>query len=149
MVPNLVGEIRFQNRMIPVYNDLDKPLFKATDIADMLNYSDNAWKLLSLCEEDEKLKLPMVVAGQTRTVSFVTECGLYSILAQSRMPLARKWRRVVHKELIRMRNQKGLNVSEQFEEWDHAADALFYDEETGQLMMSVTVPGGDVEQIPV
>lgn len=31
---------------------------------------------------------------------------------------------------------------------DHFLDDLFYDEETGQLMQSVTVQGGDVEQIP-
>lgn len=42
-----------------------------------------------MCEEDEKLKLPLVVAGQRRSVNFVTENGLYNILAQSRMEIAR------------------------------------------------------------
>ena len=40
------------------------------------------------------------------------------------------------------------NIAEQFEEWDHAMDNIYFDEETGQLMQSVTVPGGDVIQIP-
>lgn len=59
-----------------------------------------------MCEEDEKLKLPLVVAGQRRSVNFVTENGLYNILAQSRMEIARSWRRVVHDELINMRKER-------------------------------------------
>lgn len=77
--------------------------------------------MLEMCEEDEKLKLPLVVAGQRRSVNFVTENGLYNILAQSRMEIARSWRRVVHDELINMRKEKGRNIAEQFEEWDHAS----------------------------
>ena len=110
--------------------------------------SGNEWRMLEMCEEDEKLKLPLVVAGQRRSVNFVTENGLYNILAQSRMEIARSWRRVVHDELINMRKEKGRNIAEQFEEWDRAMDNIYFDEETGQLMQSVTVPGGDVIQIP-
>ena len=54
---------------------------------------------------------------------------------------------MVHDELINMRKEKGRNIAEQFEEWDHAMDNIYFDEETGQLMQSVTVPGGDVIQI--
>ena len=43
---------------------------------------------------------------------------------------------------------KGRNIAEQFEEWNHALDNIYFDEETGKLMQSVTVQGGDVEQIP-
>ena len=88
------------------------------------------------------------VAGQRRSVNFVTENGLYNILSQSRMEIARAWRRIVHDELINMRRTKGRNIAEQFEEWDHALDNIYFDEETGKLMQSVTVQGGDVEQIP-
>ena len=101
-----------------------------------------------MCEQDEKLNLPMVVAGQRRPVAFVTETGLYNILSQSRKPIARKWRRVIHNELIRMRKEKDMTVVDQFEEWNHLLDSIYWDEETGMLMQSVTVPGGDVEQIP-
>lgn len=122
---------------------------KAKDISHAIGYSSgNEWRMLEMCEEDEKLKLPLVVAGQRRSVNFVTENGLYNILAQSRMEIARSWRRVVHDELINMRKEKGRNIAEQFEEWDHAMDNIYFDEETGQLMQSVTVPGGDVIQIP-
>ena len=101
-----------------------------------------------MVETDEKLILPMVVAGQSRSVSFVTESGLYNILAQSRKPLARKWRRLISDELINLRKQRNYNVLEQFQEWDHKLDDIYFDEETGMMMQSVTLPGGDVDQIP-
>jgi prophage antirepressor-like protein len=145
----VVGTIKFDKRLLNVYVDLDNPIFRAADIADMIDYSDgNSWKMLQMCEEDEKLLLPLVVAGQTRQVAFVTETGLYNILAQSRKPIARKWRRVIHNELIRMRKEKNQNVVEQFGEWDKMLDNVYWDEERGMLMMSVTVAGGDVEQVP-
>ena len=144
-----VGSIAFDNRQLAVYDSLDDPIFRASDVAEMIDYSDgNTWKMLEMCEEDEKLVLPLVVAGQRRSVSFVTENGLYNILSQSRKPIARKWRRVVHNELIRMRKERKMNVSEQFEEWDHLLDDIYWDEEKQCLMQSVTVQGGDVEQVP-
>lgn len=145
----IVGSIRFKNYTLPVYGDLDEPLFKAADVAEMLDYgSNNVWNLTSICEEDEKLILPAMVGGQRRKVTFLTETGLYNTLAQSRKPIARAWRRVIHEDLIALRRSKGMNISEQFEEWDHRADAIYFDEETGMLMRSVTMPGGDVEQVP-
>ena len=146
---NIVGTITFDDRTLNVYQSLDEPVFRASDIATMIGYSEgNTFKLLELCEKDEKLKLPMVVAGQTRYVSFVTELGLYNILAQSRKLTARKWRRVVHAELVRMRREKGMTVVDQFDEWDDLLDTVYWDEEKKMLMQSVTVQGGDVEQIP-
>lgn len=146
---NIVGIIKFDNKILSVYSDLDNPLFKASDVASMIDYSDgNTWKMLEMCEHDEKLNLPMVVAGQRRNVSFVTENGLYNILSQSRKPIARKWRRVIHNELIEIRRSRDMTVVDQFDEWDHALDDIYFDEETGMLMQSVTVQGGDVIQVP-
>ena len=145
----IVGEVRFQTKVIPVYGDLDKPLFRAQDVADLVDYGEgNVWNLVRLCEADEHLKLSMIVGGQYRQVTFVTETGLYNILAQSRKPLARAWRRVVHEELIAMRRAQNKNVAEKFMEWAEAADNIYFDEERGCLMRSVTVAGGDVEQVP-
>lgn len=145
----IVGKIQFKNHALPVYRNLDSPLFKAADVADLIEYGgNNVWNLTHICEEDERLILPVVVAGQRRQVTFITESGLYNVLAQSRKPLARAWRRVIAEELIALRRSRGKNIAEQFEDWDHQADAIYFDEETGLLMRSVTVPGGDVEQIP-
>lgn len=144
-----VGEINFDGKKLDVYMSLDNPLFKAADIATMIEYSSgNSWKMLEMCEQDEKLNLLMVVAGQRRSISFVTETGLYNILSQSRKPIARKWRRIIHDELIALRRSRGKNVVEQFDDWNELLDTLYYDEETDMLMQSVTVQGGDVEQVP-
>ena len=145
----VVGTIKFDNKLLNVYSSLDEPIFRASDVASMIEYSEgNTWKLLELCEHDEKLNLPMVVAGQRRNISFVTERGLYNILAQSRKPIARKWRRVVHDQLIEMRRSQGRDILQQFDEWDRLLDDLYFDEETGILMQSVTIQGGDVIQVP-
>lgn len=146
---NVVGTIAFDNRLLNVYGSLDNPIFRASDVANMIDYSDgNTWKMMQMCEEDEKLNLPMVVAGQTRQVAFITELGLYNILSQSRKLIARKWRRVVHTQLVAMRKEKGMTVVDQFDEWDDLLDTVYWDEGLGMLMQSVTVQGGDVEQIP-
>ena len=148
-IVKVVGTIKLGGQELNVYSSLDEPVFKASDIANMLDYSaGNVWNLLGMCEEDEKLLLSMIVTGQRRQVSFVTERGLYNILEQSRKPLARKWRRVINDELIALRKARNLNILERFEEWGHELDNLYFDEETGMIMESVTVEGGDVEQVP-
>ena len=146
----IVGTIKFMDHSLSVYSSLDEPLFRASDIATAIEYSDgNVWKMLEMCEADEKLNLPLVVAGQRRSVSIITETGLYNVLSQSRKPIARAWRRIVHEELIQLRKTRGMNIAQQFEDWDRQADNIYFDEETGMLMQSVTVAGGDVEQIPL
>lgn len=146
---NVVGTLSFDKRLLDVYSSVNSPLFRASDVASMIDYSDgNTWKMLEMCEADEKLNLPMVVAGQKRTVSFITENGLYNVLSQSRKPIARKWRRIVHDELIRLRKSRNMDVIAQFGEWDHELDTIYIDDETGILMQSVTIQGGDVIQIP-
>ena len=148
-IVKVVGTIKLGGQELEVYSSLDEPVFKAADIATMLDYSaGNVWNLLGMCEEDEKLTLTMIVAGQRRQVSFVNERGLYNILEQSRKPLARKWRRVINNELIALRKARNLNILDRFEEWGHELDNIYFDEETGMIMESVTVAGGDVEQVP-
>ena len=144
-----VGNIKFDNRLLDVYSSLDQPLFKASDIANILDYGiGNTWNMLELCEADEKLKLPVLVSGQRRQTNFVTERGLYNILEQSRKPTARKWRRIINDELINLRRARNYNIVQQFEKWDHELDNIYFDEDTGMIMQSVTVQGGDVEQVP-
>lgn len=149
MMIEVVGAIYFGNKKLDVYSSLDEPLFKAKDIADMIEYSSgNVSKMLEVCEHDETLNLPVVVSGQRRKTRFVTETGLYNILSQSRKPLARRWRRIIHDELINLRFSREKNIVEQFEDWDHELDNIFFDEETNMLMQSVMTQDGDVETVP-
>lgn len=87
MEVKIVGEIKFKTCTLPVYRDLDEPLFKAGDVAELMDYGpNNIWNLTNLCEEDERLVLSSEVAGQHRRVTFLTESGLYNVLAQGRKP---------------------------------------------------------------
>jgi prophage antirepressor-like protein len=147
----IVGQVRLGTKSLNVYSSVDEPIFMAVEVAEALEYSDlnNVSKMLYVLEDDEKLPLPAVRGGQTRKVIFITELGLYNLLAQSRMPVARSWRRVVHEQLIKMRKDKQNDIIQQFEEWSEEMSNIYFDEETGNLMKSVTLSGGDVEQVPV
>lgn len=143
-----VGTVRIGNYILNVYGDLNEPLFMASEIGVLIEYSaGNTYRLTQFCEDDEVLLLQTVVAGQRRRVTFVNELGLYNILEQSRMPVARKWRRVINEQIRSMRLAKRLNITQQFDEWNEAMDDIYFDEETGKLMRSVTVAGGDVIQV--
>ena len=94
-------------------------------------------------------------ARKTQDMLAVNEIGIYEALFASRRLEARKFRRWSATVLQKLRNQVGLEQYEVMrmtdadiqEDIDHILDTLFYDEETGKLMQSVTVAGGDVEQV--
>lgn len=169
----IVGKIMFDGHTLDVYDSLDEPYFLAVEVAKLIDYSNGKTNhMLELVEEDEKLLIntssglnrqqrraaarESKVSGIDRSTNhtgqggnphkwFVTELGLYNILSQSRKPIARKWRRVVHSNLIILRKQRQLTIEGQFDEWDAIADDLFIDPDTGILMEFRTVQGGDVE----
>lgn len=145
----IVGQIKFDGYILDVYNDLDVPFFLAVEVAKLIDYSaGNTAEMLRVLEPDEHLLVTLQRSGQRRQVRMISEIGLYNVLSQSRKPIARKWRRIVHSNLVMMRRNNRLTIDGQFEEWDAMLDDLYIDPETGILMQSVTVRGGDVEQIP-
>ena len=93
--------------------------------------------------------------NKTRWMIAVNEVGIYEALFASRRLEARKFRRWSATVLQKLRKQAGLEQYEVMrmtepeiqEDINHILDTLFYDEETGKLMQSVTVQGGDVEQV--
>ena len=150
---NKIGVIDFNNQVLDIYGTVDRPCFIAADVAKIMEYSNgNTQEMLNLVEEDEKflsMVKPLTKRGGNKKESwFVTELGLYNVLSQSRKPTARLWRRVVHQQLINIRKARGLKIEDQFDEWDSILDTIYIDEKTGVLMQSVTVAGGDVEQVP-
>ena len=145
---DIVGQIKFDDSVLDVYDSLDSPYFLAVEVAKLIDYSGgNTGQMIELIEADEHLTLTLNRSGQNRKVYMITELGLYSILSQSRKPIARKWRRIVHSNLILLRKQNKLDIEGQFDEWGSLAEDLFIDPETGILMEIRTVRGGDVEVI--
>lgn len=89
----------------------------------------------------------------TRSMLAVNEYGIYEALFASRRLEARKFRRWASTVMKKLRREVGLEGYEVMrmtepeiqEDIDRILDTLFYDEETGKLMQSITVPGGDVD----
>ena len=85
----------------------------------------------------------------------VNEIGIYEALFASRRLEARKFRRWSASVMQKLRRNVGLEGFEVMrmtesdiqEQIDDILDTLFYDEKTGKLMQSVTVQGGDVDQV--
>ena len=96
------------------------------------------------------------VDSQTFWMLAVNEIGIYEALFASRRLEARKFRRWSASVMQKLRSKVGLQQYEAMkmtdpdiqDSIDNILDTLFWDEETGRLMQSVTVQGGDVEQIP-
>ena len=86
----------------------------------------------------------------------VNEVGIYEALYASRRLEARKFRRWSATVMQKLRKNVGLEGYEVMrmtdkdiqDRIDDILDTLYYDEETGILMQSITVAGGDVDQVP-
>lgn len=95
-------------------------------------------------------------ARKTQDMLAVNEIGIYEALFASRRLEARKFRRWSAEVMKKLRSKVGLAGYEVMkmtepdtqDKIDWILDSLYYDEETGLVMKSVTVPGGDVDQIP-
>lgn len=94
--------------------------------------------------------------NKTRWMLAVNELGIYEALFASRRLEARKFRMWAGTVMQKLRSRVGLQQYEVMrmteaeiqDEIDDILDTLFWDEEKGCLMQSVTVLGGDVDQVP-
>lgn len=94
--------------------------------------------------------------NKTRWMLAVNELGIYEALFASRKLEARKFRMWAGTVMKKLRTRVGLEGYEVMrmtekdiqDDIDNVLDTLFYDDEKKMIMQSVTVQGGDVEQIP-
>lgn len=94
--------------------------------------------------------------NKTRWMIAINEIGIYEALFASRKLEARKFRRWSASVIQKLRSRVGLEQYEVMrltepeiqDDIDHMLDDIFWDDERGMLMESVTVPGGDVIQVP-
>lgn len=94
--------------------------------------------------------------NKTRWMLAVNELGIYEALFASRRLEARKFRTWAGTVMQKLRSKVGLQQYEVMrmtetdiqDEIDHLLDSIYWDEERKCVMQSVTVQGGDVEQIP-
>ena len=94
--------------------------------------------------------------NKTRQMLAVNEIGIYEALFASRKLEARKFRMWVGDVMRKLRKSVGLEGYEVMRmtepeiqaEIDCVLDTLYWDDERKCVMQSVTVQGGDVEQVP-
>lgn len=94
--------------------------------------------------------------NKTRQMLAVNEIGIYEALFASRRLEARKFRRWSATVMKKLRSSVGLAGYEVMrmtdkdiqDDIDHILDTLYWDDEKKMLMRSVTIQGGDVEQVP-
>ena len=99
-----VETVRILNNDFNMYGTIDKPIFLAQDIAEMIEYSlDKVDQMLTNVDDDEKLTDTIYRSGQKREMWFLTENGLYELLMQSRKPLAKAFKAEIKKLLHQMR----------------------------------------------
>lgn len=95
-------------------------------------------------------------ARHTQDMLAVNEFGIYEALFASRRLEARKFRQWTFEVLKKLRRNVGLQGFEVLrmtdqdiqDEIDFILDSIYWDEEHKCLMRSVTVAGGDTDQIP-
>ena len=93
---------------------------------------------------------------KTHDMLAINEQGIYEALFASRKLEARKFRRWAGNVMVKLRKSVGLEGYEVMrmtepeiqEEIDRILDSLYWDEERGCIMQSITVAGGDTDQIP-
>lgn len=93
--------------------------------------------------------------NKTRSMLAVNELGIYETLFASRRLEAQKFRRWSFEVMRKLRKKVGLEGYQVMrmtdkdiqDEIDHILDTIYWNEEQKCVMQSITVPGGDVEQV--
>lgn len=89
-----------------VYGTPEYPLFKANEVASIIEHS-TITRMLELVDEDEKGVYQLSTPGGNQRVWFLTEGGLYEVLMQSRKPIAKQFKKGVKQILHEVRTTGG------------------------------------------
>lgn len=124
-------------------------------LVDIFNHSSNGVRSDSTPVET-RLNTRRPGENKTRWMLAVNEAGIYQALFASRKLEARKFQLWTFDVLKKLRSHVGLQQYEVMrmtepDIQDQIAwilDSLYWDEERKCIMQSVTVQGGDVEQVP-
>ena len=115
----VIKEQEVLKKKFKMYGTFDEPLFLAKDVAEWIEYSDrNTSHMCSTVDKDEIKKIfcnivertngtkPVELTGSANRI-FLTEDGLYEVLMQSRMPIAKEFKKEVKKILKTIRQTGG------------------------------------------
>lgn len=101
---SILQQTELFGQQFSVYGTPETPLFKARDIAEILQIK-NARDMVSRVDAEELRKLNL--RSQAGETWFLTEDGLYEVLMQSRKPIAKQFKKGVKTILKEIRNNGG------------------------------------------
>ena len=101
-VLTVIQETEILGKNIKVYNNIETPLFLASDVAEWIEHSQTS-KMVKSVDDDEKLMGTLFLSGQNRDTWFLTEDGLYEVCMQSRKPIAKKMKKEIKQYLKSIR----------------------------------------------
>ena len=89
-----------------MYGTPENPLFRAKEVADIIEHP-NVTVMLNLVDEEEKGVKQLLTPGGNQKVTVLTEDGLYEVLMQSRKPIAKQFKKGVKQILHEVRTTGG------------------------------------------
>lgn len=101
-------------RLTTIIQENGAPLFIAKEVCEHLEISDTSMATRNL-DEDEKLIQTLLVSGQNRRLTLITESGLYSLVIRSNKPEAKNFKKWITSEVLpSIRINGAYSVNEQF-----------------------------------
>lgn len=98
----------FENQTVRIIRDeKDEPWFVAKDICDCLELTNSRQAIRSLNKED-LASFQVTAGGQSRSMSFVNEAGLYCLIFRSRKEVARRFKNWVTREVLPSIRKHGI-----------------------------------------
>ena len=120
---------------IVIKGTYEKPLFRANDIATVLEIS-NIRTSINDFNESEKVVHSMDTLGGQQSVTFLTAKGLYKILFKSRKPIAEKFQNWVCEVIEEIRLTGNYNLEKQLKD---AKNEIIQIEETNRKDLDIKV----------
>ncbi len=82
-------------------------MFVGKDVATALGYKDTSDAIRKHVDGDDKLGRQIADSGQRRTITFINESGLYSLILSSKLPQAKAFKHWVTSEVLPQIRQTG------------------------------------------
>ena len=82
-------------------------MFVGKDVAQALGYSNTQKAIRDHVDHEDKLTERIVLSGQNRSIIFINESGLYSLILSSKLPQAKAFKRWVTSEVLPQIRQTG------------------------------------------
>ena len=105
----VIDEREVLGKPFRIYGDAENPLFLAKDVAAWIEHS-NPRMMLQAVDDAEKVVRNAYTLGGNQEMWFLTECGLYEVLMQSRKPIAKEFKKQV-KAILKQIRKHGMYMT--------------------------------------